>query len=149
LLILLKCNRDHIYGLNSLTINMSKDLKYTTYSSIFIAYINLTRIGPPLLGISQVDVLYKRQVEYNRQLRVKNPFSHPCMAPSALLWESILQPLVLLAMKLLSFDSKKALCNYCDSVSLSNWQWTEQPCPSQAWERSGLGPELLRKNQST
>jgi hypothetical protein len=34
---------------------MLKDLKYTTWSSIFIAYINLTRRGLPLQRISQVD----------------------------------------------------------------------------------------------
>jgi hypothetical protein len=47
---------------------MSKDLKYTTWSSIFIAYINLTRRGLPLQEIYQVDIMCKRQLKYYRQL---------------------------------------------------------------------------------
>jgi hypothetical protein len=47
---------------------MSKDLKYTTWSSVFIAYINLTRRGLSPQEICQVDVLYKRQMKYDRQL---------------------------------------------------------------------------------
>jgi hypothetical protein len=39
---------------------MSKDLKYSIWSFIFIAYINLTRRGLPLHGIHQVEVLYLR-----------------------------------------------------------------------------------------
>jgi hypothetical protein len=46
---------------------MLKDLKYTTWSSVFIAYINLIRRRPPLQGICQVDILYKRRmnITYN------------------------------------------------------------------------------------
>jgi hypothetical protein len=47
---------------------MSKDLKYTTWSSIFFAYINLTRRGLPLQEVCQVDIMCKRQLKYYRQL---------------------------------------------------------------------------------
>jgi hypothetical protein len=54
------------------TTTMSKDLKYTTWSSVFIAYINLTRRRRlPLQGIYQVDTLYKRQLKYYKQLWMK------------------------------------------------------------------------------
>jgi hypothetical protein len=45
---------------------LSKDLKYTTWSSIFIAYINLTRRGLPLQEVCQVDIMCKRQLKYHR-----------------------------------------------------------------------------------
>jgi hypothetical protein len=35
---------------------MSKDLKYTTWSSVFIAYINLTRRGLPLQEVCRHHV---------------------------------------------------------------------------------------------
>jgi hypothetical protein len=47
---------------------MSKDLKYTTWSFVFIAYINLTRRGLPLQEVCQVDIMCKRQLKYYRQL---------------------------------------------------------------------------------
>jgi hypothetical protein len=47
---------------------MSKDLKYTTWSSIFFAYINPTRRGLPLQEVCQVDIMCKRQLKYYRQL---------------------------------------------------------------------------------
>jgi hypothetical protein len=36
LVIKLKCNRDHVCSLNWVISYMSKDLKYTTWSSVFI-----------------------------------------------------------------------------------------------------------------
>jgi hypothetical protein len=56
----------------------------------FIALINLRRRGPPLQGICEVDVVYKRQMKYHKQLQMKNLGSSPCMAlficPNATKW---------------------------------------------------------------
>jgi hypothetical protein len=68
LLVKLKCNRDHICGLNWVTSYWSKDLKYTTWSSVFFAYMNLTRRGLPLQDVCQVDIMCKRQLKHYRQL---------------------------------------------------------------------------------
>jgi hypothetical protein len=51
---------------------MSEDLKYTTWSSVFIAYINLTRRGLFLQDIYQVDVICKKKIKYYIQLLDEN-----------------------------------------------------------------------------
>jgi hypothetical protein len=59
---------------------MSKNLKYTIWSTVFIEYINLTRIRLPHQENCQMDVLYKRQMKYNKQLLDEKSFSPPYMA---------------------------------------------------------------------
>jgi hypothetical protein len=55
---------------------MSKDLKYTTWSSVFFAYINVTKRRLSTQEVCQVDITCKRQLKYYRQfLDEKSLFS--------------------------------------------------------------------------
>jgi hypothetical protein len=72
LLVKLKCNRDHICGLNWVRSYMSKDLKYTTLSSVFIVELTPTCAQPRAWQLWQVQNVHNSSSKLDNLFWMKN-----------------------------------------------------------------------------